>query len=115
MIGACAALGRSEGFERGFGLTVEDGQKRSRRRVWLDTILLPVSDRADWDMKRSGEIGLGHAKLAPDSVDRDHEIELRERRVGIFAILNGVLTDVILGGGGDSRRIDDRLFRPQIV
>ena len=80
---------RLEGFERCFGLPVEDGEERSRRRVWLDTILFPVSDRADWDMKRPGEIGLGHAQLAPNSVDGDHEIELCKRRVGILAIFDG--------------------------
>jgi hypothetical protein len=103
-----------EGFERCFGLPVEDGEERSRRRVWLDTILFPVSDRADWDMKRPGEIGLGQAELAPNGVDRDHEIETCERRVGIFAIFDGLLTDFILGGGRDFGAIDDRLFRLQI-
>ena len=107
--------GGLEGLERGFGLTVEDGQQRSRRRVRLNTILLPVSDRTNRDTKRPGEFGLGHAKLAPDSVDRDDEIELRERRVGIFAILNGVSTDLILGGGSDFDEVDDRLCRSQIV
>jgi hypothetical protein len=106
---------RPERLKRRFGLPVQDREERSRRWVWLDTILFPVSDRADWDMKRSGEIGLGHAELAPNSLDRDHEIELCERRVGIFAIYDGVLTDFILGGGREFCMIDDRLSRPQIV
>ena len=66
-------------------------------------------------MKRPGVLGGGHAELAPNSLDRNYEIEFCERRVGIFAIVNGVLTDFTLGGGGDFGVIDGGLFTPEIV
>jgi len=104
-------LGRLEGLKRCFGLAVEDREERSCGRVRLDTMLFPVLDRADWYMKRSGEIGLGHAELAPNHLDGDHEIEFREGRVGIFTILDCVSTDFILGGRGYFDGINDRPFR----
>ncbi|MGP0058174.1 MAG: hypothetical protein ACLPID_02635 [Beijerinckiaceae bacterium] len=77
--------------------------------------MFPITDSADWNVKSSGEIGLGHAEFAPDGMNGDHEIELRERRIRIFAIFDGVVMDFVFGCGGDLRAVDSRSVGPQLV
>ena len=108
-------MGDLEGFKRGLWLTIEDGQKRSRRWVGLDAILLPVADRPDWDVERFGEGFLRQAELFPHGARRDREFVMRERRVGIFAIFDGVATDVVFGCRIHLGAVDSRPLGAQLV
>ncbi len=66
-------------------------------------------------MERLCEFRLRHAKFAADGVNRNNQLEMVERNVGVFAVFDSLSTDFFVCRCGDFGAVDSVLFRPQFV
>ncbi len=60
-------------------------------------------------MERSSELRLRHAEFSADGVNRNDQLEMIERNVGVFAVFDSLSGDLLVRRGGDFGPIDGRL------